>query len=202
MSTSEQISFIDNPITQLKQWLAEASKGPLENPNAMTVTTIRSNGCPRSRVVLLKDTDAEGQLYFYTNYESFKGQEIANNDNASLHFYWDFLGRQISISGTLTKTSRQNSEDYWNSRPRESQLSQWVSQQSKPIDSFSRLEDEYQEAHKKFEGATIPCPDHWGGYVLKPQEWIFWVADPRRLHRRVLYQRSQNDEWSQTKLYP
>lgn len=174
-----------DPIVILEQWLEDAKSTNLRNPNAFVVSTV-ANGQPSSRVVLVKEIKNDA-IVFYTNYLSRKGREIADNPLAAANFHWDALGRQICICGSLAKNSREESVVYWNSRPRESRIAQYVSHQSEAVPDRDTLEDLFREAEQKFAEKDIPCPEHWGGYLLSITEIEFWIADPRRFHDRFQY---------------
>ena len=153
-----------------------------------------------SRVVLLKKVE-QGNLFFYSNYQSQKALQLSENPQAAVNFYWDQLGRQVCIRGYVQKAPRKDSENYWRSRPRASQLSQLLSQQSLPIPKGVSLKQLHQEFESKFHNQEIPCPKNWGGYQLKPYTMEFWLNGQHRLHQRWSYQRNQN-HWDLTYLYP
>lgn len=153
-----------------------------------------------SRIVLCRGWGEEG-FTFYTNYNSRKGVDLAANPEASAVFYWDPVFRQVCISGKVTKTARADSEKYWNARERDSQISQYVSHQSQEVKSREELEQNWTKAEQEFAGKAIPCPAHWGGYVLVPRKIEFWIGRPGRLHDRYEFQR-QKTSWSFRRLYP
>lgn len=198
---SEAFNAQTNPIQRFIQWLQEARANPnIKEPTAMALATSDKNQQPHARVVLCKEFSEDG-FTFYTNYTSHKGSEIADNAKVAAVFYWDPLARQIRVEGTVTKTSRQNSEQYWNSRPRESQLSQYISQQSQPLRSRAELEDAHKKAQAEFANRPVPCPDQWGGYVIKPSRFEFWIGRSGRLHERYEFEKSSSG-WTFRLLYP
>ncbi|MFA6979201.1 MAG: pyridoxamine 5'-phosphate oxidase [Ignavibacteriaceae bacterium] len=189
-----------NPIDQFAIWFNEAVYSKIEEPNAMTLATCSSDGLPNARIVLLKEFDKKG-FVFYTNYDSQKGKELENNNAAVLLFFWKELTRQVRIKGKVEKISRQESEEYFHSRPRESQLGAWASKQSKEIPNRKFLEDEFSSLEKKFDGSEIPLPPFWGGYRLFPTEIEFWQGRENRLHDRILYSLIEN-VWKVSRLSP
>ncbi len=200
MAITDPITKISDPLEQLKKWYEDAKKTSLLNPNAFMLSTVDQNGVPRSRVVLMKALRPEG-IVFFTNYESQKGRNLAHDPRCSALFFWDQLFRQVFIIGQAEKTSRAESEDYWATRPRESQLSQWISKQSEQVTSRDQLENELRMARDKFANQTIPCPQHWGGYVIHPTYVEFWTGREGRLHDRITYQKVE-DGWREARLYP
>lgn len=189
-----------NPIIQFENWFADAVNSSIKEANAMILSTISDNK-PKSRVVLLKEVNAAG-FVFFSNYESDKGQQILKNNEASLTFFWDLLERQIRIEGLITKISAEDSDTYYHSRPRASQIGAWVSEQSKKVESREILDaklDFYNEKFKNME--TIPRPDHWGGYILKPAYIEFWQGRPNRLHDRLAYSKTELG-WEINRLNP
>ncbi len=190
-----------SPFQQFKKWFneVEASK-TVEEINAMTVSTIGLDGFPRGRVVLLKEFGDDG-FTFYTNYESEKGQAIAQNNKISISFFWPALQRQILIKGMVSKTSEENSEAYFNVRPRESQLGAAVSSQSSTIENREVLEQNLRDLKAKYENQEIPKPKNWGGYLVKPIEFEFWQGRKSRLHDRIRYT-NINGTWNIDRLAP
>ncbi|MEZ0217598.1 MAG: pyridoxamine 5'-phosphate oxidase [Rariglobus sp.] len=189
-----------DPFRQFDKWFQEAEAAKLVEPNAMTLATSTKDGRPSARTVLLKGVDGRG-FVFYTNYESRKGRELAENPRASLLLPWVALERQVIIEGSLVKLSREESAAYFHSRPRASQLGAWVSQQSAIITGRSVLEDAMKALEKKHAGAEIPLPPAWGGYRLSPESVEFWQGRRSRLHDRLRYRR-ENGEWIVERLAP
>lgn len=197
-----------NPIQILKKWLREAEKlGDIDHVNAMVLSSCSKQRNHQirlsSRVVLLKEIKKE-DLIFYTNYNSLKGQQIQNP--VALNFYWPALGRQVRLEGRTKKVNRKNSVQYWKTRPHESKLSQYISKQSSLLENRSYLEQQWQEAKKKFHKKSIPCPAHWGGVAFNPKRIEFWVEKPHRLHDRLLFVKSTSKtakkRWKAQLLYP
>ena len=189
------------PLEIFSAWMAEAKQCPqIREAAAMSLATSGPSEL-HSRIVLCKQWSEDG-FVFFTNYQSRKGLDLQHSARAAAVFYWDPLFRQICISGTVVKTSRQVSEDYWNSRARDSQLSQYISQQSLKVDSREALQEAWTKADKSFAGGKpIPCPAHWGGYTLKPQRIEFWVGQPGRLHDRYEFEKTER-VWTFRRLYP
>lgn len=191
------------PGELLKSWFNEACEkadNPETQGTAMTVSTVDADGRPTARVVLLKEFTEKG-FVFFTNYDSKKGQDLKSNPKISVNFHWPHLGRQVHVSGTVTKTSREASENYWNSRPRDSQISQCISEQSRPLAAGTVLEDLYDAFAKEWKDQSIPCPSNWGGYEVTPSSYQFWVARPNRLHERVEFIWDSN-QWQPRQLHP
>lgn len=176
-----------DPIAQFEHWFAEADEsGKIHEANAMVLATVGEDGQPLQRTVLLKGVDTRG-FVFYSNYKSRKAQHITKNAQVSLLFPWIELERQVIIRGTVEKVSREETAEYFATRPRESQLGAWVSDQSSAIDSREVLEAELQKLEDKFEGHDIPVPDFWGGYRVTPKTVEFWQGGKGRLHDRFEY---------------
>lgn len=191
-----------DPLQQFALWFNEAKdSSPVDwlEVNAMTLCTQGLDGFPQSRVVLLKGLSGTG-LQFFTNYDSQKGQELAADPRASLNFYWPHLARQVRVSGVVQKLPRQDSEAYFASRPRGSQLGAWASQQSAPIASTAELEQALADADARYPD-KVPCPPHWGGYELVPRVMEFWAGRENRLHHRVRYSHD-GQHWQQQWLAP
>ncbi|MDX1639786.1 MAG: pyridoxamine 5'-phosphate oxidase, partial [Balneolaceae bacterium] len=154
-----------NPLKQFADWFGEALESNLTDANAMTLATADAEGKPSSRIVLLKGFDENG-FRFYTNYNSRKGRELAENPHAALCFYWPVLERQVRVEGTVSKLTREQSEQYFRSRPRQSQIGAWASDQSTRLENRAELEQNFEELKQRFEGEKIPAPEFWGGYTL------------------------------------
>ncbi|MBP2617945.1 pyridoxamine 5'-phosphate oxidase [Chryseobacterium jejuense] len=190
-----------NPIEQFRDWFLEASESPMiSEVNAMAVSTVEEDGCPRTRMVLLKAYTYEGFI-FYTNYNSRKGKAIEHNHKACLHFFWPNLERQIIIKANLEKVAENLSDGYFHSRPKGSQLGAVVSPQSQEIPNREFLEEKLKELEKEYETTEVPRPVHWGGYLAKPYEIEFWQGRPNRLHDRIVYQLEDLD-WKVSRLAP
>jgi pyridoxamine 5'-phosphate oxidase len=198
--TLDEATAARNPFAQFGQWLDEAIAEKIDDPNAMTLATASSDGRPAARVVLLRGFDAKG-FVFFTNYESRKGAEIEENPQASLLFFWAQMERQVRVDGRVGKTSRRVSTAYFATRPRESQIGAWASAQSRVIASRQELEEKIAALERKFAGKTVPCPDFWGGYILKPQTFEFWQGRKSRLHDRLLYTKTKSG-WKMERLSP
>ncbi|MCT2407746.1 pyridoxamine 5'-phosphate oxidase [Chryseobacterium antibioticum] len=190
-----------NPIEQFRDWFLEASASPaVSEANAMAVSTVEEDGCPRTRMVLLKEYTYEGFI-FYTNYSSRKGKAIENNHKACLSFFWPNLERQIIIKADLEKIAENLSDGYFHSRPKGSQLGAAVSPQSQVIPNKEFLEEKLKELEEQYENSEVPRPDNWGGYIAKPYEIEFWQGRPNRLHDRIIYQLEDLD-WKISRLAP
>ena len=188
-----------DPFVQFGEWMNDALAADIRDPNAMTLATVGEDGRPDARVVLLKYYGPDGFLFF-TNYESKKARDLAANPYATLHFFWRQLDRQVSIRGTAQKTSREESEKYFLSRPVDSRVAAWASSQSRVIGSRSVLEERFRELKEKF-GDKVPLPDFWGGFRLAPDRFEFWQGRQNRLHDRLVY--SQNGgTWNIQRLSP
>jgi len=199
-----EASLKASPFEQFQLWLDQACESSIKDPTAMTVSTIDVNGRPWHRAVLLKGFDERG-FVFYTNLGSHKAQDIAQNPQASLHFPWFFLDRQVCVSGGVEQVSRAEVEHYFASRPRDSQLAAWASDQSKPLASRSDLEAVFAQYKAQFADRDIPAPDFWGGFRVKPLEFQFWQGGASRLHDRFQYlpgQGTNNSAWIITWLAP
>jgi pyridoxamine 5'-phosphate oxidase len=190
-----------DPFRQFDKWFQEAEAAKLVEPNAMTLATATKDGRPSARTVLLKGVDGRG-FVFYTNYESRKGRELAENARASLLLPWIALERQVIVEGVVSKISREESAAYFHSRPRASQLGAWVSQQSSIITGRAVLEDAMKLLEKKHAGAEIPLPPAWGGYRVVPETVEFWQGRRSRLHDRLRYRREAGGEWIVERLAP
>ncbi|PLZ91418.1 pyridoxamine 5'-phosphate oxidase [Fischerella thermalis CCMEE 5201] len=190
-----------NPFIQFQKWFDEALLAQLLEPNAMTVATATTDGKPSARMVLLKDFDERG-FVFFTNYNSHKGQELAENPQAALVFWWAELERQVRICGRVEKVSENDSDRYFQSRPFNSRLGAWASNQSEVIESRIILEQRLQELKAKYENQDIPRPPYWGGLRVIPTEIEFWQGRSSRLHDRILYTRLDDGDWKIQRLSP
>ena len=190
-----------NPFKQFEQWFQAAVEAEPVLPEAASLATATREGMLSSRMVLLKDFDERG-FVFYTNYESRKGTELAENPNAALVFYWRQLERQICITGTVSKISREESEAYFRTRPRGSQIGTLTSRQSQVVASREVLESRFQQLMAEYEGREIPLPSYWGGYRLSPATVEFWQGRSDRLHDRLLYKRQSGGPWQLERLSP
>jgi pyridoxamine 5'-phosphate oxidase len=189
-----------DPFAQFEEWyqLAERVEKPL--PNAMAVATASPSGRPSVRMLLLKDFDSSG-FVFFTNYRSRKARDLVRNTSASLLFYWATLDRQVRIEGRVVKVSPEESAAYFATRPVGSQLGAWASPQSTVLPNRGALEKKFEDVRQKY-AARIPCPPHWGGYRLIPREIEFWQGRPDRLHDRIRYRRQRNGRWKTERLAP
>ena len=190
-----------DPLAQFRKWFQQAVDADVHEPSAMTLATVDSDAQPSARIVLVKGLDERG-FSFFTSYESRKGRELAANPRASLVFFWKELERQVGIRGTVSKLSREESEKYFQLRPRGSRLGAWTSQQSQPIASRSVLEEKLRQLEQKYPGEEVPLPPYWGGYVLAPAEIEFWQGRLNRLHDRVRYTRQPDNSWKIERLSP
>lgn len=191
----------ENPLEQFRNWFLEASENPsISEANAMAVSTVEHDGCPRTRMVLLKQYTHEGFI-FYTNYDSRKGKAIEATHKACLHFFWPGLERQIIIKANLEKIAENLSDGYFHSRPKGSQLGAVVSPQSEEIPNREFLEERLKALEAQFENSEVPRPENWGGYIAKPYEIEFWQGRPNRLHDRIIYQLNGLD-WKISRLAP
>lgn len=192
----------DNPLQLFQTWFYEVDQHfDVGETNAMTISTIGLDGFPKSRVVLLKKYTYEGFI-FYTNYNSEKGKAILNNPNVCLSFFWPAAERQVIIKGKAEKISENQSDGYFESRPRGSQLGALVSQQSEVLKNRTELEDRLKELEQQFEGKDIPRPEFWGGFIVKPQEMEFWQGRPNRLHDRLRFRLDEDYNWILDRLSP
>jgi len=189
------------PMEQFELWLKDAINAGLKDPTAMTVATVDKDGQPSQRIVLLKDTDAEG-FVFYTNTESKKAEDLACNPRISLHFPWHNLERQVKVCGKVQKLPLAKVSQYFLSRPKESQLAAWASQQSRPVSSRQLLMSKFNEIKQKFAQGDVPLPSFWGGYKVIPHQIEFWQGGEHRLHDRFQYDKQQDGSWSIKRLMP
>ena len=190
-----------DPLRQFELWFQQALDAEIAEPNAMNLATATADGSPSIRTVLLKGYDHEG-FVFYTNYTSTKAAEINANPQVALSFFWLQLERQVRIWGRAEKVPQSQSEAYFLSRPRGSQLGAWASPQSQRIEGRELLENRLQEITQKYAGADVPLPDHWGGYRIIPSAYEFWQGRPNRLHDRFYYQMTDDAQWDIQRLAP
>jgi pyridoxamine 5'-phosphate oxidase len=191
-----------DPIRQFDQWLKELSQHGVSEQDAisMTLATADEEGLPSARIVLLKSFDERG-FVFYTNYESRKGRELAENSRACLLFYWPAVWRQVRIEGTVEKVSADESDQYFASRPLGSKIGAWASDQSQPVENREQLEKRFAEFSDKF-GEVVPRPPHWGGYRVRPATIEFWQGRDNRLHDRLCYRLQDSGNWLIERLAP
>ena len=190
-----------NPVGQFANWFTAAVEAGIRDVNAMSLATAGQDGRPSVRIVLLKGF-AEDGFVFFTNYESDKGRQLEENPHAALAFYWIEQDRQIRIMGPVERTSREESERYFHSRPIGSQLGAWASRQSEVIDGRRILDARLAELTERFANKMVPLPPHWGGFRLKPDRFEFWQGRPNRLHDRFRYRRDENGRWMIERLAP
>lgn len=193
-------SVDSDPFAQFAKWMSEAMDSAVIEPTAMTVSTVDAEGRPSSRVVLLKGFDSNG-FVFFTNYESRKGTELTANPHTSLHFFWPDLERQIIISGIAEKVAREESEAYFASRPLESRIGAWASNQSRELANREELESRVAEVRERFSDGDIPCPPFWGGFRVTPTRIEFWQGRKSRLHDRIVYELA-DERWKISRLSP
>lgn len=189
-----------DPLQQFDIWLQDAIDSQISEPNAMSVATSTPDGKPSIRVVLLKELNQQGFIFF-TNYNSRKGTEISDNPHAAIVFDWHQIERQVRIEGVIKKISEKDSDTYFNSRPESSKIGAWVSPQSQVVMGREELNKLQNKTDKLFEGKNIPRPPHWGGYILLPTSIEFWQGRPSRLHDRIVY-RLHKDKWIIERLAP
>ena len=190
-----------NPMRQFTKWWMQAVASKIDEVNAMTLATASPDGVPAARIVLLKGVDENGFIFF-TNYESFKGQQLAENPKACLVFFWKELERQVRITGLVEKISEAASNEYFHSRPVASQVGAVASPQSRIIESRDWLDKHYKKLKKQLKNETIQRPAHWGGYIIKPVIIEFWQGRPGRLHDRLQYSLDENGVWKIERLAP
>lgn len=190
-----------DPYEQFRQWWGHAQEqSDMQEPTGMCLSTASAEGRPSSRIVLLKHWDRRG-FVFYTNYASRKSRELHDNPFAALLFWWDRLRRQIRVEGRVERVPERESDAYFASRPRGSQLGAWASQQSRPLDSRETLARRVEELDEEFGNGPIPRPPHWGGFRLVPDYLEFWDDGAHRLHDRIIYEK-QGQEWRTDRLFP
>lgn len=197
----DEKSIERNPITLFQGWFNDANAAGLPMPDAMSLATVTPDGRPTARMVLLKQVDADG-FVFFTNYQSSKAQQLDINPYAALVFYWPQLERQVRVEGKVEKTSAEESADYFRTRPRESQIGAWASPQSEVISARDVLEQRAHELADQYCDRDIDCPAHWGGFRLQPDRIEFWKGRVGRLHDRILYELQPDGSWSIKRLAP
>ncbi len=190
-----------DPFTQFTIWWEEAINSQIDEVNAMTLATATKEGMPSARIVLLKGYDERG-FVFYTNYQSDKGETLAENPRAALVFFWKELERQVRIEGTVEKTSSEESDRYFDSRPTASRIGAWASPQSRTMESREQLEQKFLDLENQYASAPIPRPPHWGGYLVRPTRIEFWQGRSSRLHDRIQYSLSAGAQWTIQRLAP
>ena len=201
LETLQEDSVNPNPIVQFEHWFNQAMQAQVPDMNAFDLATISQNGEPGIRILYLRDFSSEG-FVFYTNYNSQKGMDMEYNPKVCMNFFWPQMERQIRIQGTAKKQNTEDSDLYFNSRPRESQIGAWASSQSSVIKSREELEKKVVQLGKKYKGKDIPRPPHWGGYIIHPSKIEFWQGRPSRLHDRILYSHDGNKQWKIQRLAP
>ena len=190
-----------NPVKLFGRWLLNALESEVFEPNAVTLATSSREGQPDARIVLLRNFDKNG-FVFFTNYKSQKGNEMEKNKKVCLNFFWPELQRQVRILGSIEKLTSKASDDYFRSRPRESQISAWASEQSQVIPNRQFLESRYLEYELKYHGNNVPRPRHWGGIRVKPSLIEFWQGRPSRLHDRIVFKKLRSGKWKIERLNP
>lgn len=201
LQTLSEKTVSDSPFLQFNTWLTDALEAHIEEPNAMTLATASSDGLPSARIVLLKGFDENGFIFF-SNYDSYKGQQLLENPRACLVFFWKEIQRQVRITGIVSKTSEKESDDYFNSRPEGSRIGAWASPQSHVIASRDWLDENERKIREKFTKEKISRPPNWGGYRVMPVTIEFWQGRTNRLHDRVQYTLQDNGKWIMERLAP
>ena len=196
----DKVDVAPDPIAQFRIWFEAALEAGVPEPNAMHVSTVTADGRPDGRIVLIKDVSDAG-FVFYTNYESRKGRELTERPFAALTFFYPELERQIRIEGRVEKVSAEESDAYFDSRPRGSQIGAWVSNQSRVVESRDMLERRQRDLEAQFDGGPVPRPAHWGGFRVVPDTLEFWQGRPSRLHDRIRY-RKEGQAWVIERLSP
>ncbi len=198
--TLDENTVEDSPFVQFRNWYDDAKSAGVPEPNAMTLATATKDGRPSARIVLLKEMDERGFM-FATNYESRKGEEIEENPTVALLFFWGEAERQVRIEGSIEKVSTEESNLYFQSRPRESRIGAWASRQSEIAEGREEIEQSYRDMEDNFK-EEVPLPPFWGGYRVLPTYFEFWQGRASRLHDRVIYTLNDNDEWDILRLFP
>ena len=199
--TLDERSVDANPIELFRRWFDAAIASGSRLPETMTLATASKDGSPSARMVLLKDVDDQG-FVFYTNYNSAKARQLEENPRAALVFYWVQLDRQIRVEGSVGRVTAAESDEYFQSRPRESQLGALASPQSEVVESRAVLEERFRELEQRYRDRKVERPAHWGGYRLRPSRIEFWQNRSGRLHDRIVYHRQSDDSWSINRLAP
>ncbi len=199
--TSGDFTLADEPLQLFAKWMEDAKRSEINDPNAMALATVDEEGLPDVRMVLLKDFDADG-FVFYTNFESAKGREILGQRKAAICFHWKSLRRQVRVRGPVELVSDAEADEYYASRPRGSRIGAWASKQSRPLESRFALEKAVAEYTAKFGIGDIPRPAHWSGIRIRPVQIEFWHDRPFRLHDRVVFTPDGNGGWGKERLYP
>jgi len=193
--------ILADPIQQFEQWLKDAIAAGIDEPNAMTLATASSDALPSARIVLLKGFSEKG-FVFFTNYTSYKGNQLADNPKACMVFFWKEVERQVRITGLVEKISEKESDDYFYSRPKDSQVGASISPQSQVIENREWLEEKFTNAQIASQATPLKRPAHWGGYLVKPVVIEFWQGRPGRLHDRIQYSLDENGKWKIERLAP
>ena len=193
--------MVTDPFALFDEWFAEARASEINDPEAMALATADGAGNPTVRMVLLKGHGPDG-FVFYTNEESSKGQQLADNPSAAMLFHWKSLRRQVRVEGPVERVSDNEADAYFATRARDSQLGAWASDQSRPLDSRATFEQRFAELEQRFAGQDVPRPAHWRGYRVVPESIEFWLDRPHRLHERRLFKRDARGGWSEGLLYP
>jgi pyridoxamine 5'-phosphate oxidase len=197
----DKSSMADNPFDQFEKWFEQAIKAEIQEPYAFTLATASADGMPSARVLYMRDVTRKG-ISFFTNYHSDKGEDLKENPKCTANFFWMELDRQVRFSGMAEKLPTEESDEYFNSRPRGSQIGAWASDQSSKLKDRKELLDKLDKLQQEFNGKTVPRPPHWGGYLIKPIRIEFWQGRESRLHDRILYTLNENGEWVKDRLSP
>jgi pyridoxamine 5'-phosphate oxidase len=201
LSGLQETDLLDTPFQQFQLWLKQAIAEELPEPNAMTLATLSEEGKPIARMVLLKGLDEKG-FVFYTNYDSAKGKQLTETDSAALVFWWAGLERQVRVEGKVEKVSEEESDAYFQSRPKASQLGAWASPQSQVIENRDVLEKRLAQLEEQYATEKVPRPTHWGGFRVIPTAIEFWQGRPSRLHDRIRYELNEKGDWFYQRLAP